>query len=161
MEREEEENFSPEDPSNVIIQHSLGPVMHEIWKYLLYALANGNKTIVQMRNYMELFKEIARYHPRFFSYERTFIDLFPICADVFNNIKLNYSNNQFCLLLYDFVFDFMRNIINVNKYNSQAKDIFTVFIKGNMNVIVQYKNKTQNEIECDVDMVLNMFNITL
>lgn len=160
MEREEEENFSPEDPSNVIIKQSLGPVMHEIWKYLLYALSNGNKTIVQMRNYMELFKEIAHYYPRFYSYERTFIDLFPICIDVFNNIKLNYNNNQFSVLLYEFVFDFMWNIINVNKYNSQAKDIFDTFIKSNMNVIMQSKNKPQNKIENDIENILNMFNIT-
>ena len=114
MEREENENFSTEDPNNVSIPSSLGPVMFEIWKYLIFAMNNSNVTIVIFKNYLEIFEKIIKYRPQFFDSERIFIDLLPTVDIIFDNFISQYQITQFSNLIYDFIFEFMSRIIFIN-----------------------------------------------
>ena len=65
MEKEEEENFSEEDPSNVIISSSLGPIMYELWKPIVFAFNNKSTTLAGFTMFFEIFNEIVNYHPEF------------------------------------------------------------------------------------------------
>ena len=158
MIREENENFSEEDPSNVSIPSTLGPVMYQIWKYLIFALKNSTFTIVNFKLFFEIFKKIIVYNPKFFDCHKIFDDLLPTVEVNFGKFKENYKNLQFYNLIYDFVFDFLELVIFVNKYDKKYKNNFEMFINKFYKEIIFNKNKDEiKEIDNKIKKMLNSF----
>ena len=158
MEREENENFSTEDPNNVSIPSSLGPVLFEIWKYIIFAMNNSNVTIVIFKNYLEIFEKIIKYRPQFFDSERIFIDLLPTVDIIFEKFISQYQVSQFSDLIYDFIFEFMSRIIFINKYNIKYLENFQKFIDKFKNEI--YENKSEEKIKemnTNLNLIYNDF----
>ena len=158
MEREENENFSTEDPNNVSIPSSLGPVMFEIWKYLIFAMNNSNVTIVIFKNYLEIFEKIIKYRPQFFDSERIFIDLLPTVDIIFENFISQYQVSQFSNLIYDFIFEFMSRIIFINKYNVKYLENFQKFIDKFKKEIYEDKSEEKiKEMNTNINLLYNDF----
>jgi len=158
MEREENENFSTEDPNNVSIPSSLGPVMFEIWKYLIFAMNNSNVTIVIFKNYLEIFEKIIKYRPQFFDSERIFIDLLPTVDIIFDNFISQYQITQFSNLIYDFIFEFMSRIIFINKYNVKYLENFQKFVNKFKKEIYEDKSEEKiNEMNNNINLLYSCF----
>ena len=158
MEREENENFSTEDPNNVSIPSSLGPVLFEIWKYIIFAMNNSNVTIVIFKNYLEIFEKIIKYRPQFFDSERIFIDLLPTVDIIFDNFISQYQITQFSNLIYDFIFEFMSRIIFINKYNVKYLENFQKFVNKFKKEIYEDKSEEKiNEMNNNINLLYSCF----
>lgn len=159
MKREEEENFSAEDPNNVMMPSSLGPIMHEIWQYLIFALKNeSNSSIVTFKIFYEIFKKVLTYHPKFFNYERMFDDLFPAVEIVFDRLKNQYKERQYNEVVFDFIFEFMSRVIFVNKYNIRFRDRVEQFIDKYKGLISIDKTEEElTEINNNIRSILSYF----
>ena len=159
MIREENENFSEEDPSNVSIPSTLGPVMFQIWNYLIFALKNSSFSIVNFKLFFDIFKKIVVYKPKFFDSHKIFDDLLPVVEVNFEKFKENYKNLQFYKIIYDFVFDFLELVIFINKYEKKYKKNFEMFVDKFYKEIIFNKNKDEiNEIDNKIKKILNSFN---
>ena len=90
MGKEEEENFSEEDPSNVIISSSLGPIMYELWQPIIFSFNRDIINLSLFNTFFDVFEEIANFHPNFFDGEKIFKNLIP-CL----NMKLNYFLKEY------------------------------------------------------------------
>ena len=92
MRREEDENFSTEDPNNVSIPSSLGPIMHEIWSYLIFASKNeGNKdrnTIVNFKSFYDIFKKILFRYKRLLQTDRSFLKCIRLCISGMSHCQI-------------------------------------------------------------------------
>ena len=158
MEREENENFSTEDPNNVLIPSSLGPIIFEIWKYIIYALNNDNITIVLYKNFFDIFLEIIKFRPQFFDSERVFSDLLPCIIIVFNKFILEYNTHLFNYLIYDFIFEFVSRIVFINKYNVKYLDNLKKFVEQFQKELFIDKNEEKiNEINNNLNLIYSYF----
>ena len=158
MEREENENFSTEDPNNVLIPSSLGPIIFEIWKYIIYALNNDNITIVLYKNFFDIFLEIIKFRHQFFDSERVFSDLLPCIIIVFNKFILEYNTHLFNYLIYDFIFEFVSRIVFINKYNVKYLDNLKKFVEQFQKELFIDKNEEKiNEINNNLNLIYSYF----
>ena len=127
MGKEEEENFSEEDPSNVIISSSLGPIMYELWQPIIFSFNRDIINLSLFNTFFDVFEEIANFHPNFFDGEKIFKNLIP-CL----NMKLNYFLKEYkegqILICFKNVFNFLKKIFGKNRYNKKYKDEFTKFV---------------------------------
>jgi len=90
MEREEaKSNFSPDDPENVSIPESLGPVAWEIFGLIAHRMkVKANPSI--MLECLQCLQEIQKYNQTFLINERRFENLiFPVVHDFFSKETLN------------------------------------------------------------------------
>ena len=131
MEKEEEENFSEEDPSNVIISSSLGPIMYELWKPLIYAFYNKSTTLAGFTMFFEIFNEISNFHPEFFDSDKLFGDLIPCLGEKLNCFSQEYKEIQIYNCVNNYVLVFLKKVCGHNKYNKKYKDGFEKFIEEN------------------------------
>lgn len=126
MGKEEEENFSEEDPSNVIISSSLGPIMYELWQPIIFSFNRDIINLSLFNTFFDVFEEIANFHPNFFDGEKIFKNLIP-CL----NMKLNYFLKEYkeaqILICFKNVFNFLKKIFGKNRYNKKYKDEFKKF----------------------------------
>ena len=132
MEKEEEENFSEEDPSNVIISSSLGPIMYELWKPIIYSFQRNIINLSLFNTFLEIFEEIANFYPEFFDSEKVFKDLIPCLKEKFDCFLKEYKEEQI-INCFRNVFTFLKKIFGKNKYNKKYKEEFGKFID-------EYKN---------------------
>ncbi len=93
MEREEaKSNFSPDDPENVSIPESLGPLAWEIFGLIAHRMkvkANPSITL----ECLQCLQEIQKYNPTFLINERRFENLiFPVIHDYFNKFNKETLN---------------------------------------------------------------------
>ena len=131
MEKEEEENFSEEDPSNVIISSSLGPIMYELWKPIVFAFNNKSTTLAGFTMFFEIFIEIVNYHPEFFDSDKVFRDLIPCLSEKLNCFSQDYKEIQIYNCMNNYVFVFLQKVFKHNKYNKKYKEVFQKFIDEN------------------------------
>jgi len=131
MEKEEEENFSEEDPSNVIISSSLGPIMYELWKPIVFAFNNKSTTLAGFTMFFEIFIEIVNYHPEFFDSDKVFRDLIPCLSEKLNSFSQDYKEIQIYNCMNNYVFVFLQKVFKHNKYNKKYKEVFQKFIDEN------------------------------
>ena len=131
MEKEEEENFSEEDPSNVVISSSLGPIMYELWKPLIYAFYNKSTTLAGFTMFFEIFNEISNYHPEFFDSDKIFGDLIPCLGEKLNCFSQEYKEIQIYNCVNNYVLIFLQKIFKHNKFNKKYKEVFQKFIDDN------------------------------
>ena len=131
MEKEEEENFSEEDPSNVIISSSLGPIMYELWKPIVFAFNNKSTTLAGFTMFFEIFNEIVNYHPEFFDSDKIFRDLIPCLSEKLNFFSQDYKEIQIYNCMNNYVFVFLQKVFKHNKYNKKYKEVFQKFIDEN------------------------------
>ena len=131
MEKEEEENFSEEDPSNVIISSSLGPIMYELWKPIVFAFNNKSTTLAGFTMFFEIFIEIVNYHPEFFDSDKVFRDLIPCLSEKLNSFSQDYKEIQIYNCMNNYVFVFLQKVFKHNKYNKKYKEVFRKFIDEN------------------------------
>ena len=127
MEKEEEENFSEEDPSNVIISSSLGPIMYELWKPIIYSFQRNIINLSLFNSFLEIFEEISNFYPEFFDSEKVFKDLIPSLKEKFNFFLKEYKDEQI-INCFKNVFTFLKKIFWKNKYNKKYKEDFEIFI---------------------------------
>lgn len=163
MRREEDENFSTEDPNNVSIPSSLGPIMHEIWSYLIFASKNeGNKdrnTIVNFKSFYDIFKKILFYHPKFFNSERFFDNLLPTADFVFTSLKDNYLEMQYKDVIEDFIFEFLSRVIFANRYHKNFKEKTNNFINKYKEILIIDKSEAQlTEMNNNINSILSYFD---
>lgn len=162
MKREENENFSPEDPNNVIINSSLGPVMYEIWREIVYAFECQGKrkdltTISDFKLFYSLFIQIMTYHPRFYSYERMQENLIPAAVKVFNTFEKIYSSHQYAKVITDFVFEFISRVSFVNHYGSRAAKNISDFIEKYKHCY-HISNPNDMNIDDNIRIILSYYN---
>ena len=131
MEKEEEENFSEEDPSNVVISSSLGPIMYELWKPLVYAFNNKSTTLAGFTQFFEIFNEISNYHPEFFDSDKIFGDLIPCLGAKLNSFSQDYKEIQIYNCVNNYVLVFFQKVFKHNKFNKKYKEVFQKFIDEN------------------------------
>ena len=109
MEREDADiNFSTEDPENVVIKESLGPVAYEYFDAIAYIL-NRNENLAIAIECLELLKEIQKYSPKFLLNENKFSNkIVPFSKkilklkpdrDLYSNFQLKYVIKFFELAL--------------------------------------------------------------
>lgn len=161
MKREENENFSPEDPNNVIIKSSLGPVMHEIWREIIYSLECQGKrkdatTISDFKLFYSLFVKIMAYHPRFYSYERMHVNLIPAVTKVFDNFEKIYTINQYAKVISDFVFEFLSRISFINHFGERANKSIGEFI-GKYKKCYLISNVDNMDIDDNIRIILSYY----
>ena len=131
MEKEEEENFSEEDPANVIISSSLGPIMYELWKPIIYAFYNKSTTLAGFTMFFELFNEISNFHAEFFDSDKIFRDLIPCLGEKLNCFAQEYKEIQIYNCVNNYVLVFFQNVFKYNKFNKKYKEDFQKFINDN------------------------------
>ena len=131
MEKEEEENFSEEDPSNVVISSSLGPIMYELWKPIIYAFYNKSTTLAGFTMFFELFNEISNFHAEFFDSDKIFRDLIPCLGEKLNCFSQEYKEIQIYNCVNNYVLVFFQNVFKHNKFNKKYKEDFQKFINDN------------------------------
>lgn len=120
-EREENTNFSSEDPSNVKINYSLGPILYESWDYFIYVI-KSNKTLKTLQQINSFIIMVAKFHPKFFTHSRIFEELIPSYKSCFvDSIFKNYELNTFIQALFSGLFTF-QFIIFLNFENNQTKE---------------------------------------
>ena len=127
MEKEEEENFSEEDPSNVIISSSLGPIMYELWKPIIYSFQRNLINLSLFNTFFEIFEEISNFYPEFFDSEKVFKDLIPCLKEKINYFLKEYKEGQI-LNCFNNVFNFLKKIFGKNKFNKKYKEEFGNFL---------------------------------
>ena len=147
MEKEEEENFSEEDPSNVVISSSLGPIMYELWKPLVFAFNNKSTTLVGFTMFFEIFNEISNFHPEFFDSDKIFGDLLPCLGEKLNSFSQDYKEIQIYNCVNNYVLIFLKKVFKHNKFNKKYKEGFQKFIE---------ENKKYFMIGCDEDKKENI-----
>ena len=131
MEKEEEENFSEEDPSNVVISSSLGPIMYELWKPLVYAFNSKSTTLAGFTMFFEIFNEIVNFHSEFFDSDKIFGDLIPCLGDKLNSFSQEYKEIQIYNCINNYVLVFLQKVFKHNKFNKKYKEGFQKFIDDN------------------------------
>jgi len=147
MEKEEEENFSEEDPSNVVISSSLGPIMYELWKPLVFAFNNKSTTLAGFTMFFEIFNEISNFHPEFFDSDKIFGDLLPCLGEKLNSFSQDYKEIQIYNCVNNYVLIFLKKVFKHNKFNKKYKEGFQKFID---------ENKKYFMIGCDEDKKENI-----
>ena len=78
-------NFSTEDPSNVCIPDSLGPIAYEFFPNYIFLLKGKN--LVGIDQTLEIFRNIARFNKDFFKNGHRF------CQEIWPYLKLFLENN--------------------------------------------------------------------
>ena len=131
MEKEEDENFSEEDPSNVIISSSLGPIMYELWKPLVFAFNSKSTTLAGFTMFFEIFNEISNFHPEFFDSDKIFGDLIPCLGEKLNSFSQEYKEIQIYNCVNNYVLVFLKKVFKHNKYNKKYTEEFKKFIDDN------------------------------
>ena len=131
MEKEEEENFSEEDPSNVVISSSLGPIMYELWKPLIFAFNSKSTTLAGFTMFFEIFNEISNFHWEFFDSDKIFGDLIPCLGEKLNAFSQDYKEIQIYNCVNNYVLVFLKKIFKHNKFNKKYKEDFQKFIEDN------------------------------
>ena len=131
MEKEEEENFSEEDPSNVVISSSLGPIMYELWKPLIFAFNSKSTTLAGFTMFFEIFNEISNFHWEFFDSDKIFGDLIPCLGEKLNAFSQDYKEIQIYNCVNNYVLVFLKKIFKQNKFNKKYKEDFQKFIEDN------------------------------
>ena len=131
MEKEEEENFSEEDPSNVIISSSLGPIMYELWNPLIFAFYNKSTTLAGFTMFFEIFNEISSFHPEFFDSDKMFGDLIPCLGEKLNSFSQDYKEMQIYNCVNNYVLVFFKKVFGHNKFNIKYKEGFQKFVDEN------------------------------
>jgi hypothetical protein len=127
MEKEEEENFSEEDPSNVIISSSLGPIMYELWLPIIYSFQRNLINLSLFNNFFDIFEEIANFYPEFFDGEKVFKYLLPCLKEKIEFFLKEYKEGQIFNCFFG-LFNFLKKIFSKNKYNKKYKDEFRKFL---------------------------------
>ena len=127
MEKEEEENFSEEDPSNVIISSSLGPIMYELWLPIIYSFQRNLINLSLFNNFFDIFEEIANFYPEFFDGEKVFKYLLPCLKEKIEFFLKEYKEGQIFNCFFG-LFNFLKKIFWKNKYNKKYKDEFRKFL---------------------------------
>ena len=127
MEKEEEENFSEEDPSNVIISSSLGPIMYELWLPIIYSFQRNLINLSLFNNFFDIFEEIANFYPEFFDGEKLFKYLLPCLKEKIEFFLKEYKEGQIFNCFFG-LFNFLKKIFSKNKYNKKYKDEFRKFL---------------------------------
>ena len=127
MGKEEEENFSEEDPSNVIISSSLGPIMYELWQPIIFSFNRNIINLSLFNSFFDIFEEIANFHPQFFDGEKIFKNLIPCLNEKLNYFLKEYKEGQI-LICFKNVFNFLKKIFGKNQYNKKYKNEFGKFI---------------------------------
>lgn len=109
MEREQaNENFSPDDPENVVISESLGPIAWEFFGTIAFRLKKKGHpaTILECLQYL---RAIQKYNKQFLVNERRFeTHIFPAIQSYLFSAKKEYYNNLdlrilevFCSIIID------------------------------------------------------------
>ena len=127
MEKEEEENFSEEDPSNVIISSSLGPIMYELWLPIIYSFQRNLINLSLFNNFFDIFEEIANFYPEFFDGEKLFKYLLPCLKEKIEFFLKEYKEGQIFNCFFG-LFNFLKKIFSKNKYNKKYQDEFRKFL---------------------------------
>ena len=127
MEKEEEENFSEEDPSNVIISSSLGPIMYELWLPIIYSFQRNLINLSLFNNFFDIFEEIANFYPEFFDGEKVFKYLLPCLKEKIEFFLKEYKEGQIFNCFFG-LFNFLKKIFSKNKYNKKYQDEFRKFL---------------------------------
>ena len=127
MEKEEEENFSEEDPSNVIISSSLGPIMYELWKPIIFSFHRNLINLSLFNTFFDIFEEIAKFYPDFFDGEKVFKDLLPCLKEKIDFFLKEYKEGQL-VNCFSNVFNFFKKIFEKNRYNKKYQKDYEQFI---------------------------------
>ena len=127
MEKEEEENFSEEDPSNVIISSSLGPIMYELWKPIIFSFQRNLINLSLFNSFFEIFDEISNFYPEFFDSEKVFKDLIPCLKEKINFFLKEYKEKQI-ISCFGNIYNFLKKIFGKNRYNKKYKEEFSKFL---------------------------------
>lgn len=107
MQREEaDENFSPDDPENVVIPESLGPIAWEFFGTIAYRLKKKDHPAV-LYECLQCLRAIQQYNKSFLINERRFEkEVFPYVRNYFLIFDKEHLNNlhlkildAFCLLI--------------------------------------------------------------
>ena len=126
MEKEEEENFSEEDPSNVIISSSLGPIMYELWKPIIFSFHRNLINLSLFNSFFDIFEEISNFYPDFFDGEKVFKDLLPCLKEKINFFLKEYKEGQL-VNCFSNMFNFFKKIFGKNRYNKKYKEELELF----------------------------------
>ena len=127
MEKEEEENFSEEDPSNVIISSSLGPIMYELWKPIIFSFQRNLINLSLFNSFFEIFEEISNFYPEFFDSEKVFKDLIPCLKEKISFFLKEYKEKQI-ISCFGNIYNFLKKIFGKNRYNKKYKEEFEKFL---------------------------------
>ena len=127
MSKEEEENFSEEDPNNVIISSSLGPIMYELWQPIMFSFNRNIINLSLFNSFFEIFDEIANFYPEFFDGEKIFKYLIPNLNEKLGFFLKEYKEGQI-LSCFRNVLNFLKKIFVKNQYNKKYKNDFGKFI---------------------------------
>ena len=127
MEKEEEENFSEEDPSNVIISSSLGPIMYELWKPIIFSFQRNLINLSLFNSFFEIFEEISNFYPEFFDSEKVFKDLIPCLKEKISFFLKEYKEKQI-ISCFGNIYNFLKKIFGKNRYNKKYKEEFGKFL---------------------------------
>lgn len=130
MEREQaNENFSPDDPENVVISESLGPIAWEFFDTIVFRLKKKGHpaTILECLQYL---RAIQKYNKRFLINERRFeTHIFPIIQSYLFSVKKEYYNNLELRILEIFC----SIIIDLDLTDQEANKHFITQIKSIVN----------------------------
>ena len=160
MEKEEDENFSEEDPDNVVISSSLGPIMYELWKPLVYAFYDKKTTLAGFNIFLEVINKIAEYHPDFFDGEKVFEDLLPCVSEKIMYFEKEYKVMQFYECVNNFAFIFLKKIFASNKYNVKYKaDLEKFFNDYKKYMIVGCDEPKIRKINMEINRMMYSFSL--
>ena len=157
LEKEEEENFSEEDPSNVIMSSSLGPIMYELWKPIIFAFHSVSTNLSLFFSFFEIFDEISNLYPEFFDGDKIFNDLIPCLKDKINFFSGEYKEGQInrCIGI---MFDFLKKICAKNGYNKKYKNDFEKFMEDNKKYFfIGCDDNKKSTIENDIKKMMFCF----
>jgi len=128
LEKEENTNFSSEDPANVQINHALGPVLFESWSYFIYVVKNI-KSINILNHMIYFIRKIIYFYPSFFNENRIFEELIPAmktCLNdyLFRNYDISITINSVFMILFCLQMLFFMNLKN----NKNEDKLYSLYI---------------------------------
>ncbi len=94
LSREDAINFSAEDPANVQISNSLGPIFYETFSYLIFHLKKSSIKIIDL--IIDIFISVSSvYSKDFFSESRIFDEILPSFLKGIEELQKKFKISQF------------------------------------------------------------------
>ena len=108
LSREEAINFSTEDPANVQIRNSLGPIFFEIYPYLIYNLKSNKLKTIEL--IISIFISVSKiYSKDFFNESRIFDEFLPTFEKTILEISKKFNFSQIKTIFVNF-FEFFQSL---------------------------------------------------
>jgi len=118
MEREENENFSAEDDTNVVISSSLGPIAYEYWPAFMFCIEQYNN-IKLLKVLFDIFEKIDLINRKFFSESRA-IEILEKFEKTLGLLLNQFNYNQVSTIISQ-LFEFVVNL-EISEYNEDNEN---------------------------------------